>query len=137
MRKLVVLLTLVVGLITTASAQNTRTIIGKVSDESGKPLAGVTVTASDLSKTSLTDAKGVYSIQVTDKTKSLKFTFVGYAEEEINIGAKQSIDVNMMTESKALSEVVVVGYGVQQKNPSRVLLLKLTPRNFPIWLLHL
>lgn len=115
MRKLVVLLTLAVGLITTVSAQNTRTITGKVSDESGKPLAGVTVTASDLSKTSLTDAKGVYSIQVTDKTKSLKFTFVGYAEEEINIGAKQSIDVNMITESKALSEVVVVGYGVQQK----------------------
>lgn len=115
MRKLVVLLTLAVGLITTVSAQNTRTITGKVSDESGKPLAGVTVTASDLSKTSLTDAKGVYSIQVTDKTKTLKFTFVGYAEEEISIGVKQSIDVNMMTESKALSEVVVVGYGVQQK----------------------
>ena len=115
MRKLVVLLTLAVGLITTVSAQNTRTITGKVSDESGKPLAGVTVTASDLSKTSLTDAKGVYSIQVTDKTKTLKFTYVGYAEEEITIGAKQSIDVNMMTESKALSEVVVVGYGVQQK----------------------
>ena len=115
MRKLVVLLTLVIGLITTASAQNTRTITGKVSDESGKPLAGVTVTASDLSKTSLTDAKGGYSIQVTDKTKTLKFTYVGYAEEEITIGAKQSINVNMMTESKALSEVVVVGYGVQQK----------------------
>lgn len=115
MRKLVVLLTLVIGFITTASAQNTRTITGKVSDESGKPLAGVTVTASDLSKTSLTDAKGVYSIQVTDKTKTLKFTYVGYAEEEITIGAKQSINVNMMTESKALSEVVVVGYGVQQK----------------------
>lgn len=115
MRKFVVLLTFAIGCFSLASAQNTRTVTGKVSDESGKPLAGVTVTAADLSKTSLTDVKGVYSIQVTEKTKSLKFSFVGYAEEEVNIGAKSSIDVNMITEAKALSEVVVVGYGVQQK----------------------
>jgi TonB-linked SusC/RagA family outer membrane protein len=115
MRKLVVLLTFVVGCFSMAFAQNTRTVTGKVSDESGKPLAGVTVTASDLSKTSLTDAKGVYSIQVSDKSKTLKFSFVGYADEEVSIGAKTSIDVNLVTESKALSEVVVVGYGVQQK----------------------
>jgi len=115
MRKLVVLLTFVIGCSSMTFAQNARTVSGKVSDESGKPLAGVTVTASDLSKTSLTDAKGVYSIQVTDKTKTLKFSFVGYADEEVSIGAKSSIDVNMITESKALSEVVVVGYGVQQK----------------------
>ena len=115
MRKLVVLLTFVIGCFSMAFAQNTRTVTGKVSDESGKPLAGVTVTAADLSKTSLTDAKGVYSIQVTDKTKTLKFSFVGYADEEVSIGAKLSIDVNMITEAKALSEVVVVGYGVQQK----------------------
>lgn len=115
MRKLVVLLTFVVGCFSMAFAQNTRTVTGKVSDESGKPLAGVTVTASDLSKTSLTDAKGVYSIQVSDKSKTLKFSFVGYADEEVSIGAKTSINVNLVTESKALSEVVVVGYGVQQK----------------------
>lgn len=115
MRKLVVLLTCISLFAVQVFAQNARTVTGKVLDESGNPLAGVTVSATGAAKNAVTDAKGNYSIQVPANVASLKFSFVGYGDVESRIGARTNVDINMTSESKALNEVVVVGYGVQQK----------------------
>jgi len=115
MRKIVVLLTFVVFCFTQAFAQNTRTVTGKVTDDTGNPLAGVTVSAIGSAKNAITDAKGVYTIQVPSATTSLKFSSVGFGDYEARLLGKTIIDVNLVSEAKALSEVVVVGYGVQQK----------------------
>ncbi len=115
MRKLAVLLTLVLFSFAQTFAQTNRTVTGKVTDDAGNPLAGVTVSAAGTAKNAITDAKGLYTIQVPSNTASLKFSSVGFGDIESRIGSRTSIDVNMISESKALSEVVVVGYGVQQK----------------------
>ena len=115
MRKLAVLLTIVVFCFTQAFAQNTRTVTGKVTDEAGNPLAGVTVSAAGSAKNAITDAKGAYTIQVAATTVSLKFSSVGFGESEARLSGRTIVDVNLVSEAKSLSEVVVVGYGVQQK----------------------
>lgn len=115
MRKLAVLLTCAMLFLAQAYAQTTRTVTGKVTDEAGNPLAGVTISTAGSAKSTVSDAKGAYSIQVSEKATTLKFSFVGFGEVEARIGNRSSIDVNMVSETKALSEVVVVGYGVQQK----------------------
>ncbi|MEI6263985.1 MAG: SusC/RagA family TonB-linked outer membrane protein [Sphingobacteriia bacterium] len=115
MRKLAVLLTLVLFSFVQTFAQTNRTVTGKVTDDAGNPLAGVTVSAAGTAKNAITDAKGVYTIQVPANTSTLKFSSVGFGDIESRIGSRTTIDVNMISESKALSEVVVVGYGVQQK----------------------
>jgi TonB-dependent starch-binding outer membrane protein SusC len=114
MRKLAVFLTLAMLFVAQLYGQTNRTVTGKVTDESGNPLVGVSVTAGT-GKTTVTDAKGNYSIQVTDKTLTLKFSSVGFGDVEARLGSRTTVDVNLVSEAKALSEVVVVGYGVQQK----------------------
>lgn len=115
MRKLAVFLTLAMLFMAQLYGQTNRTVTGKVTDESGNPLVGVSVTAVGTAKTTVTDAKGNYSIQVTDKTTSLKFSSVGFGDLEARLGNRAVIDANLISEAKALSEVVVVGYGVQQR----------------------
>lgn len=115
MRKLAVFLTLAMLFMAQLNGQTNRTVTGKVTDESGNPLVGVSVTAVGTGKTTVTDAKGNYSIQVTDKTTSLKFSSVGFGEVQARLGNRAVVDANLISEAKALSEVVVVGYGVQQK----------------------
>lgn len=114
MRKLVTVFLCMVMTVLQLNAQN-RTITGKVTDEAGNPLAGVTVSATGTAKNAITDAKGVYTIQVPANTSSLKFSSTGFGDIESRIGNRTSIDVSLISEAKALSEVVVVGYGVQQK----------------------
>ena len=74
MRKLLAILAGLVLLTTQVYAQN-RTVTGKVTDETGNPLAGVTITATGIAKNAISDAKGNYSIQVSDKNPSLKFFY--------------------------------------------------------------
>ena len=95
-------------------AQTARTVTGKVTDDTGQPLSGVTVSAIGLDRNVITDEKGVFTIQVNEKVRQLKFSYVGYADLEARI-VGNNVNVSMTSDAKALSEVVVVGYGTQQK----------------------
>ncbi len=114
MRKLLAILAGVVMLTSQLYAQN-RTVTGKVTDERGTPLAGVTVTTSSSEKRALTDNSGNFSIQVTPRDRSLSFGYVGFAQESVSVGSGSTLSVRMRSEDQALSEVVVVGYGTQKK----------------------
>ena len=115
MRKLLALVAGIVLLLGHAQAQLNRTVKGKVTDEKGNPLSGVTVTIPGSDKRTLTDNGGSFSISVTDKTRYLKLTYVGYNAEEVSITGKAEVSVKLTAEDKSLAEVVVVGYGVQKK----------------------
>lgn len=130
MRKLVVLVTYVLLMVTQSYAQTNRTVTGKVTDDSGNPLVGVTVSAAGTANNAITDAKGMYSIQLPAKAASLKFSYVGFGDVELAIGNRKSVDVNMVSESKALSDVVVVGYGTQQKKAFTGSAAKVNPKEF-------
>lgn len=92
-----------------------RTVTGRVIDEKdGTPLAGVTVQIKGSNKGVVTDANGVYSIEVEPKTV-LVFSFVGYAAREQGVGNKQTLNVAIGPDNKVLSEIVVTGYGEQKR----------------------
>jgi len=92
-----------------------RTVTGKVTDENGEVLSGVTVSEIGGTGKAVTNDAGTYSIQVGAKASALRFTSVGFIELDVRITGKNSADASMNRESNSLSEVVVVGYGVQQK----------------------
>jgi TonB-linked SusC/RagA family outer membrane protein len=115
MRKLAVFLAMVLFCFVQTFAQTNRTVTGKVTDVKGIPLAGVTVTAIGASKNALTDNNGAFSIQLSDKVKSLRFSYVGYEAQEAQIGNNASLTVSLSQEDAALNEVVVVGYGTAKR----------------------
>jgi TonB-dependent starch-binding outer membrane protein SusC len=118
MRKHLSLLLCVCLAVTQLFAQN-RTVSGKVTDEKGTPLASVTVTAltSDrkVISTGVTDANGNFSLNVSERTRSLQFTYIGLEEQLVPLAGKNTFAVSLRASNRNLSEVVVVGYGTQKK----------------------
>lgn len=94
-----------------AFAQN---IKGKITDAQGQALPGVSVVVKGTTKGSISDANGNYSVSA-DKNSKIIFTYIGYITQEIDANGRSVIDVSLETDEQTLSEVVVVGYGVQKK----------------------
>lgn len=91
------------------------TITGRVTDEKGVPLPGVSVKVKGSSAGASTDADGRFSLRVPDDRGILVFSFVGFTPTEVSINGRRTIEVRLREETKALNEVVVVGYGTQKK----------------------
>lgn len=93
-----------------------QTVRGKITDEKGAALPGVSVVLRGSSTGTVSNAEGQYSIELPETgTRVLVFSFVGYLSKEITVGNQSSIDVDLAVDTKALEEVVVVGYGTQRK----------------------
>lgn len=92
-------------------------IKGKViSSKEGEPLSGVSVT--DTKNTGngvVTDVNGSYQIKVSEGTKTLRFSYVGYVSTDVPISGKDLINVTLAPGVSTMDQVVVVGYGVQKK----------------------
>lgn len=98
----------------TCFAQDRR-LSGKVSDENGLTLPGVSVSVKG-SKTSVsTDAEGNFAINVPANAQTLVFTFLGMEEQEATIGTRTTFNMVLKTKSTMLSDVVIVGYGTVKK----------------------
>ncbi|KAA0993943.1 SusC/RagA family TonB-linked outer membrane protein [Dyadobacter aurulentus] len=95
-----------------AQAQNT--IKGKIKDEQGQALPGVSVVVKGTTAGTVTDNEGLYSVNA-ERNATLVFSFIGYLTQEVAIGNKNSVDITLATDTKALEEVVVVGYGTAKK----------------------
>lgn len=93
-------------------AQNGRVVKGKVTDDNGAPLAGVSVTAGSVG--TQTDASGSFNLTVPATAKNLTFSFTGFVSVTRSISG-ETINVSLKQDDKSLSEVVVVGYGTQRR----------------------
>ncbi|RRB03833.1 TonB-dependent receptor [Larkinella rosea] len=93
-----------------------RTISGSVKSETGEALPGVSVVVKNTTRGTSTDGDGNYKLNVPDEATTLVFSFVGYVNQEIVIGNRSTVDVQLAPDQKTLNEVVVVGYGVQRKS---------------------
>jgi TonB-linked SusC/RagA family outer membrane protein len=114
MRK--ILLTLLVGIafVLSATAQD-RVISGRVTNSQDAALEGVSVATSDGKAGTQTDKDGNYRITVTSTARSLIFSYVNFQTVSRSVGRSTQIDVSMTSTEINMEEVVVVGYGVQQK----------------------
>lgn len=92
-----------------------RTIKGKITDDTGEKLPGVSVVLKGTTIGTVSDADGVYSINVPDRGGVLIFSSVGFLTQEVPVGNGSTFDIKLATDAKALTEVVVVGYGSQLK----------------------
>ena len=86
------------------------TVTGRVVDEKGAGLPGVNVVIKGGSNGTQTDSDGKFSLSVPEGT-TLVFSFVGYTSQEVVVGSQTTINLALVPDAKALSEVVVVGYG--------------------------
>ncbi len=88
---------------------------GRVTDEKGEGLAGVNVVQKGTQRGTITDGDGNFSIEVATADATLVFSFVGFDSREIALAGKTQVEVSMTVNTKALDEVLVVGYGTQKK----------------------
>ena len=89
-------------------------INGVISDETGQPLPGATILEKNTNNGVVTDFDGNYSIQISDANSKLMISFVGYSTQEISIEGLSNFNFNLEP-SNELDEVVITGYGSQQK----------------------
>lgn len=93
-----------------------RTVSGRVTDATdGSNLPGVNVTVKGTTRGTVSGADGSYSISIPNEGATLVFTFIGLVTQEIEVGDRSTINVAMQTDVTQLTEIVVTGYGVQDK----------------------
>lgn len=91
-------------------------INGQVIDsETGEPLPGVNVVVKGTSTGTSSDLNGMYEVTVQTVSDTLVFSYIGYLQQEVAIGERNEINVELQQEIIAGEEVVVVGYGRQQR----------------------
>src|SRR5690606_7656930 len=91
-------------------------VSGLVLDDQGEPLPGVSILIKGTQQGTITDSEGRFSIQIPDENTVLVFSFVGYISQEITVGNRTHIDISLVSDQKALEEVVVVGYGTMKRS---------------------
>jgi TonB-linked SusC/RagA family outer membrane protein len=92
-----------------------KTVTGKVTNDKGEPLPGVTVQVKGLKTSTATNAEGVFSINVPNDAATLVFSYVGMERREVSIGDKANFQIQLKSLDATLSDVVVVGYSAQKK----------------------
>ncbi len=90
-------------------------VSGKVTDTSGAPLPGVSVTVKGSTIGTITDVDGGYSLPNIPDNSILQFSFIGMKSQEVPVAGKTSINVTLEEETVGIEEVVAIGYGTQKK----------------------
>lgn len=88
---------------------------GTVREETGAALPGVNVVVKGTTQGTVTDGDGNFSLNVPSNESVLVFSFIGFVTQEVAVNGQSTIDVTLIADSETLSEVVVVGYGTQEK----------------------
>mgnify|MGYP003146820249 CR=1 FL=1 len=90
-------------------------VSGTIIDENKMPLLGVNVIVKNESRGTTTDFDGNYTVQNISSGDVLQFSYLGFQTQEITVNDQQTINVTLQTDSEALNEVVVIGYGTQSR----------------------
>jgi TonB-linked SusC/RagA family outer membrane protein len=88
---------------------------GKVNNEKGEPLEGVTVTEKGTTNGANTNTLGQFTLLVTDASAVLKFSYIGYQVTEVAVNGQSIMTIAMQSLANDLADVVVVAYGQRQK----------------------
>ncbi|MDB5262149.1 MAG: SusC/RagA family TonB-linked outer membrane protein, partial [Adhaeribacter sp.] len=103
-------------LVTAGAWAQSNTIKGRVTDDKGEGLPGVTVLIKGTTNGTTTDATGTYTLNAPNGNGTLVVSFIGYLTKEVAINNQTTVNFALTPDAKALEEVVVVGYGTQRKS---------------------
>ncbi|RAW00042.1 SusC/RagA family TonB-linked outer membrane protein [Pseudochryseolinea flava] len=113
---MLLLIMLSLTLVRTVAAQDL-TITGQVKGaDDGAALPGVTIIVKGSTNGTSSDADGRYTIKVSDPNAILVFSFIGYAQQEVALANRTTVDVSLEADIAELSEVVIIGYGEVKKS---------------------
>lgn len=91
-------------------------ISGSVTDsKTGEPLIGVSIVGYGTQIGTITDNEGKYTLEIPEGTTRLTCSLIGYQSRTVTLGDQTELDITLDVDSKSLSEVVVVGYGLEDK----------------------
>ncbi|WP_207512163.1 SusC/RagA family TonB-linked outer membrane protein [Longitalea luteola] len=92
-----------------------RTISGKITDESGNPVPNASITLKGTSLGTTSKPDGTYSLTVPDNATTIVISSVGMAAQEFALGSSSTVNAVLKSQTGSLSEVVIVAYGTQKK----------------------
>jgi TonB-linked SusC/RagA family outer membrane protein len=88
---------------------------GKVTDATGNPLNGVSVSVKGNTGGTSTNAEGNFTLSVADEEATLVFSYVGFTAQEVPLNGRTVVNVTLVSSTASVGEVVVVGYGTQKR----------------------
>jgi TonB-linked SusC/RagA family outer membrane protein len=98
------------------SEQVSRTVSGKVTDQTGSPIPGASVVIKGTTTGVITNPDGSFSLNNVSSGATLVFSFVGMKMQEIEVGGKSKINAVLVEETIGIEEVVAIGYGTMKKS---------------------
>lgn len=101
--------------VTPVNAPPDKEIKGRITNEKGEPLPGVTVQVKGTSKGVVTNENGEYAISVPAENAVLIVSSIGYNKTEVPVGARSELPVILQSSASSMNELVVVGYGEQKR----------------------
>lgn len=105
----------VLFLVAGASVMAQQTVSGRVTTPDGAPLPGVSILVKGTTTGTSTDVDGRFAIAVPDNNSVLVVSFIGYTTQEITVGARTNVDIQMSEDVTELSEVVVTALGIERE----------------------
>ena len=104
------------GLLSGENQTGQNSVRGKVTDDSGQPLPGVTIVIKGTTQGTVTNTDGEYSLSNLPENATLQFSFVGMRTQEVVVGSQTTININMVIDAIGIEEVVAIGYGTMKKS---------------------
>ncbi|SDF54504.1 TonB-linked outer membrane protein, SusC/RagA family [Mucilaginibacter pineti] len=98
-----------------ARAQSSFAVSGKITDNKGLVLPGVSVTVKGTTIGTISDNEGKFALKAPSASSTLVFSFIGFVKQEVAVKDEHIINIVLLDDNSNLNEVVVVAYGVQKK----------------------
>lgn len=98
----------------TPQPEQGQSVHGTVTDESGEPLIGATVTLTGTGRATATDIDGNWTL-MAQPGQTIEVSYLGYTSRKVKIGKEGEVNVALAEQTSMLDEVVVIGYGAQKK----------------------
>ncbi len=106
------------------------TITGVVTDADGVPLGGANVLEKNTTNGVVTDFDGKFSLNVASRNSVLVVTYIGLKTTEVTVGSNRTISVQLTEDAQSLEEVVLIGYGTQQRKAVSTAVSKVDSEEF-------
>ena len=98
-----------------ATVTQTKVIKGNVVDKSGEPIIGANIRVKGTTVGTITDIDGNFTLNVEGNAETIEISYIGYKAQSVSLQGKKDISIVLQEDTEVLDEVVVVGYGVQNK----------------------